>query len=193
MGKRDRYHHGDLRRALLEEATQRVEADGAEQLSLRACARTLQVDPAAAYRHFKDKSAILGVVAATHHEALVQMTVDAAAEGTGEERLLQLITAYVEFAVHRTHLFRLVYGPHGPATDAPPLGITHALDAVYAERGVDPEEALGPEADELAWAAIHGLATLAADGRIEHDPLTLQARAEAMCELILGGLEALEG
>ena len=54
-------------------------------------------------------------------------------------------------------------------------------------------KALGPEADELAWSAIHGLATLAAEGYIERDELTLAARAEALCELILGGLEALEG
>ncbi len=57
------YHHGDLRRALVEAAVRLVEADGPGAMSLRAVAREAGVSPAAPYHHFKDKSELLDAVA----------------------------------------------------------------------------------------------------------------------------------
>ncbi|WP_397419673.1 TetR family transcriptional regulator, partial [Phenylobacterium sp.] len=50
------YHHGDLRRALVEAARRLLEAEGPSALSLRAVAREAGVSPAAPYHHFKDKA-----------------------------------------------------------------------------------------------------------------------------------------
>ncbi|MDZ4318073.1 MAG: helix-turn-helix domain-containing protein, partial [Phenylobacterium sp.] len=57
------YHHGDLRRALVEAACRLLEKEGAQSLSLRAVAREAGVSPAAPYHHFKDKSELLDAVA----------------------------------------------------------------------------------------------------------------------------------
>jgi AcrR family transcriptional regulator len=57
-----RYHHGDLRRALLEEAVRTIRDDGAAALTLRAVAERLGVSRTALYRHFADKSALLNAV-----------------------------------------------------------------------------------------------------------------------------------
>ena len=60
----DRYHHGDLRRALLLEAVRTISAEGAAALTLRGVGDRLGVSRTALYRHFADKQALLDEVAA---------------------------------------------------------------------------------------------------------------------------------
>src|SRR5690349_8961587 len=57
------YHHGDLRRALLEEAVRTIRDEGEAALTLRAVGARLGVSRTALYRHFADKSALLNAVA----------------------------------------------------------------------------------------------------------------------------------
>ena len=57
------YHHGDLRRALIDAARRLLESEGPSALSLRAVAREAGVSPAAPYHHFKDKGELLDAVA----------------------------------------------------------------------------------------------------------------------------------
>src|SRR5262245_40005842 len=61
--KKGRYHHGDLRRALLEAALELIRAEGQAVLTLREVARRAGVTHAAPYRHFKNKEALLAAVA----------------------------------------------------------------------------------------------------------------------------------
>src|SRR5690349_18612179 len=61
--RRDRYHHGDLHRALLQEAVRTIQTRGVEALTLRAAGQTLGVSRSALYRHFADKAALLRAVA----------------------------------------------------------------------------------------------------------------------------------
>src|SRR5436190_20644583 len=58
-----KYHHGHLRRALIEAARVILEREGPAALSLRAVARQAGVSPAAPYHHFKDKDELLEAVA----------------------------------------------------------------------------------------------------------------------------------
>jgi AcrR family transcriptional regulator len=60
--KAGQYHHGDLRRALVEEALRTIQTDGVEELTLRAVGETLGVSRTALYRHFSDKQALLAAV-----------------------------------------------------------------------------------------------------------------------------------
>jgi len=59
---RDKYHHGDLRSAVISKSNAHLRQHGDASLSLRAIARELDVDAAAVYRHFKSKSAIFSEV-----------------------------------------------------------------------------------------------------------------------------------
>src|SRR5712691_13247353 len=59
----DRYHHGDLRRALVQEAVHTIQAKGVDGVTLRAVGQKLGVSRTALYRHFSDKSALLAAVA----------------------------------------------------------------------------------------------------------------------------------
>jgi len=61
--KRGKYHHGDLRRALLDAALELVNELGPSGITLREAARRAGVTHAAPYRHFADKGALLAAVA----------------------------------------------------------------------------------------------------------------------------------
>src|SRR5579859_3307211 len=104
------YHHGDLRRALLDSADAILEREGPNALSLRAVAREAGVSPAAPYHHFKDKDELLSAIA---HEgfARLKQALSAAAEAGDDPRrkMNDLGVAYVKFAQSHPALYRVMY------------------------------------------------------------------------------------
>ena len=64
------YHHGDLRAALVRAAMELLEESGETALSLRAVARRAGVSPAAPYRHYADREALVSAVAAVGYREL---------------------------------------------------------------------------------------------------------------------------
>ena len=69
---KDRYHHGDLREALIQATTTLVEERGAENFSLADACRCAGVSTAAPYRHFRDKEEILEEIAARGFDTLTE-------------------------------------------------------------------------------------------------------------------------
>ena len=67
MAKRQTYHHGDLRQALLTAAVELLKTKDAKSLSLREVARAAGVSHTAPYRHFEDKAALLAAIAQEGH------------------------------------------------------------------------------------------------------------------------------
>jgi hypothetical protein len=67
--KQDRYHHGDLRRAVIEAALQLIAKKGIESLTLREIAQQVGVSRMAPYRHFESKAVLLfkSGLLSTHH------------------------------------------------------------------------------------------------------------------------------
>ena len=99
------YHHGDLRRALLEAAMVIIERDGPNALTLRAVAREAGVSPAAPYHHFKDKSELLFAVSKEgFHRLKAAMGSVVAPISTHT-----MGVAYVEFAHANPALYRVMY------------------------------------------------------------------------------------
>ncbi len=69
---RNRYHHGDLRRALIDAALALIdETGGPHGWSVREAARRAGVSAGAPYRHFADKDALLVAIA---HEGYARLT-----------------------------------------------------------------------------------------------------------------------
>jgi AcrR family transcriptional regulator len=161
------YHHGDLRRVLLDEAIAAIERDGPSSLSLRALARQAGVSHAAPAHHFGDKVGLLTAIAAEGFELLADET-EGAYSRTGS--FLEVGVAYVGFAVrHRAH-FEVMFRPDLLRADDPALAAAQRRsgEALYGPVG---SVAPGPEADTLragvaAWALVHGLATLYLDGNL---------------------------
>src|SRR5918993_689992 len=66
------YHHGDLRRALVEEGLHLARSGGPAAVSLREVTRAIGVSPNAAYRHFSDREALVHAVANEAQQALAR-------------------------------------------------------------------------------------------------------------------------
>jgi AcrR family transcriptional regulator len=149
------YHHGDLRAALLDAADRLLDGGGDGAVSLREAARQAGVSPAAAYRHFADKEALLAALAARHFGEF--------ARALGEAGSLNAMgSAYLRFALARPGRFRLMFGPLlARAAGHPELRA--ASTAAFAVLGA---EAASPEAALRAWGMVHGLAHLLLDGAI---------------------------
>src|SRR5262245_58828234 len=108
------YHHGDLRRALVDAAAAIIGEVGAEAFTLREAARRIGVNHRAAYRHFTDKASLLAAVAEQGFRELIDAAraeVAAARAADPEARLLAAARAYVQFAAHRPAHFRVMFGP----------------------------------------------------------------------------------
>jgi AcrR family transcriptional regulator len=158
-----RYHHGDLRNALLESARALLEED-ISALSLRAVARRAGVSHAAPYRHFSNHEALLVELAKEGFMELRAEIANASAMRSFEtDRITTIGAAYVRFVARRPALARLMFGPQLPNREKfPELG--EAADGVGTEIG----RALQDTAAGLAvWAAIHGLAMLILENVID--------------------------
>jgi AcrR family transcriptional regulator len=169
------YHHGDLRRALLDATLQLVQENGPHGFTLRAAARAAGVTAAAAYHHFEDKDALLVAVAEEGFQ-LFAKALEAAAQspaGSASERSENVAVAYVLFAFENPTLFRVMVGIGvGARSQKVPL---HALGiSTYkfmratlieglqegGRRDISNAEVLG------WWSVVHGLAFLAIDGHL---------------------------
>src|ERR1044072_5750529 len=95
-----RYHHGDLRRALLAEATRTIHKHGVDAFTLRSVGERLGVSRTALYRHFADKSALLAAVAGEGFQRFrADLTQAWTGAGGGIAGFKAMGIAYVRFAM----------------------------------------------------------------------------------------------
>ncbi len=162
------YHHGDLRSALLLAAEAELAECGVEGFSLRKVARRAGVSHGAPAHHFTDANGLLTALAAEGFRRFLaaQAAREAAADPDPQSQLVAAGLGYVDFALQRPALFRLLWGSARPDFDDADLG--QAARAAY-QHLVDQVHAAGGRtvADESAvWATAHGLADLLAAGRM---------------------------
>lgn len=169
-----RYHHGDLRRALVEEALRTIQADGVRGLTLRGVGHTLGVSRTALYRHFKDKGALLAEVAREGFRTFRQELVDAWERGgRGRQGFEDMGLAYVRFAVANPSHYRVMFGGFivgSPDADLlkEAAGAFQALvDAIVwlqQHRLMRDDDTL--QLARYIWAVVHGIAMLVIDGQL---------------------------
>jgi len=174
-----RYHHGDLRRALLDTALRVVEAQGVDALSLRDLARKLGVSHAAPDHHFPDRLSLLVALAIEGFDRLaVAMEAAASAVPPGPGRLAAVGEAYLRFALDHPSHTQIMYGREvGGMTVRPPeLRVAADRSGRILEEAIEdiaglPRRAPGTprhpfvELHRLtAWALAHGAARLWIDG-----------------------------
>ena len=170
------YHHGDLRRALIDAARRLLESEGPNALSLRAVAREAGVSPAAPYHHFKDKGELLDAVAQEGWAMLDQALARAKADAPSiREAMSGLGVAYVCFARDNPALYRVMYDT-ARDKEALPEAMEKGDDSAYCkvrdtliEAGADPGAAVDLElATVAAWCAAHGLAEMRGFKQFDH-------------------------
>ncbi len=173
------YHHGDLRKALIQEALKVVEKEGIEAVTMRALGQATGVSRTAAYRHFENKIDLLCAVA---EEGFIiigeryQNIMDQAADD-GLASLETLGRGYVAFAMDYPNLFRLMFGSElaGHArTDALRAVVDKSMASFVHTVLQCQEQGTIQQGNPLAltsilWAGMHGLATLLVDGQLQTD------------------------
>jgi AcrR family transcriptional regulator len=173
--KRGSFHHGDLRRALLDAAGEILDRRGPLEVGLRAVARAAGVSQTAPYRHFTDKEALLAAVAAQGLAGLGERAAAAVAAAHGPEEALRAVgRAYVQVAVARPHLFRLMFGPevsdkarYPEVREAGERAFAVVVAAIAAgQRAGTIRDGEPGELALVVWSAVHGFASLIVDGRL---------------------------
>lgn len=175
-----RYHHGDLRNALIEAGLRLLQSrgpDGAQDdLGLREVAREVGVSPTAIYRHFPDKHALKSALAAAGLARLARRQQDASAQaGGGSAGFLASGLSYVQFAAEQPVLFRLVFSHAQPEDllDASPDTVSAPMRGLreHIAHLMPPgwSAAQRKAATLHAWALVHGLALLVLDRQIPAD------------------------
>ena len=174
------YRHGNLPNAMRAAARTLLDEAGPEGVGLREAARRVGVSATAAYRYFASKEDLLASVAAEGFRELAAALKAAADSG---DPVSGIGPAYVDFALKKRGLFRLMFGPLLADRERYPAlneAVNEAFDflqkAVTGAEGTRQEDS---PATLAAWGLVHGLSTLFIDG------LVPESRARLMAEQIL--------
>lgn len=189
------YHHGDLRRALLDASLELFAARGGFDFTFRELARAAGVTHQAPYRHFAGKAELLtalreeglAALAAREEAALTRTTSDA------RTRVTALGEAYVRFALDEPLLFRLVMSHplEASETDAVKGSKSYRLlERTLAEAQAEGAVRTDLSAKELAlgaWGLVHGMASLLASGRLPKSPARIEGYVSLLSTLFFQG------
>ena len=179
------YHHGNLKEALIEAARRFIAERGLAGFTLADAAKLVGVSPAALYRHFSGREALVAEVAGRGFDQLAARLARALrGPGTPIERFTRMGEAYLAFAEEEPGFYAAMFAPRTPEAETPPRPwgappgeaeetpgpfnlLVNALMMTFPEGfdGVDPRFI----ALEV-WALSHGIATLSAAGQLPKGP-----------------------
>ncbi len=179
------YHHGDLRRAVLERAIEVIATDGPGRFSLRSLAADLGVSHAAPRHHFGSRQGVLTALAVEGFSLLAD-ALRSARESGGD--FADVGVAYVDFATTHPSHFVVMFAPTMLDSGDPTLAAAQELTFGELRGGVRALEAEGRAADPAAavlaaWSIVHGIATLALSGSLDASALRAEAQGEDLLEL----------
>ena len=169
------YHHGDLRRALVDEALRTIDRHGVEAVTLRRIGEHLGVSRTALYRHFADKPSLLAAVGREGFR-LLRETLTAAwhQHGRGRAGFEAMGLAYVQFAAAHPSHYRVMFGGFIESCAKDDEFVTEATAAfqVLVDSLVEQQQAGDVRQDDplllarMIWALVHGIAMLVIDGQL---------------------------
>ena len=200
-GTRRGYHHGNLREALVEAALELIGAKGPAGFTFAEAARHAGVSPAAPYRHFRDRDALLSEVAQRGFQRFEQQLAAAWDEGRPGLPVAfdRLGKAYLAFARSEPAYFSAMFeigplahrAPRSAAGRRPRL--RRAARRLRGAGGRPCRPAKRPPPLMMAlhiWSLSHGIASLFARGDAARRPLpmTPEELLEAGALIYLQGL-----
>jgi AcrR family transcriptional regulator len=191
--KRRRYHHGDLRAALIETAVDLIDERGVRNFTLAEASRRVGVTVSAPYAHFADRDALLAAVTVHAYElfyADVAREVDRFRKPA--DRLAAVARSYVRFAGTHRALFEALLEAgldktRHPEIDAAKRPLDDAfMDCVHA---LDGGKAAARNLAIAVEAAAHGHAMLLLDGDLGDGDEAVEAAAERAARATLALIE----
>ncbi len=199
------YHHGDLRRAMVDAALEILGETQSLELSLRELARRAGVSHNAPYKHFADKRELLAAVSAAGFETLTKRMVHEMARlSDPREQLFAMLRAYVDHGVENPALYSLMFGGYlgGPDRSRPAIELAEAEKTKALLAGVIIAGGLGHAISDTSrnerkiagailacWSLVHGLTLLLVDGLVGPKKKSA-ALADRLVQGMLEGLAA---
>lgn len=179
------YHHGDLRRALLDTTLEIVtEHGGTGGLTLRDAARRAGVSHNAPYRHFADKGALLATLAEEGFTELTERLATArAGVANAEERFVLTGITYLRFCLDRPGHIAVMFGPEITKSRTSALQRV-ANDTFQIMKDLAVDAGIHDVADArrlgtVVWSFVDGLARLTSRDQV---PPSVGATAEELAE-----------
>ena len=191
------YHHGDLKRQLLEEGLKLFSEDGYKNFSMRKLAQRCKVSHTSPYRHFSDKEDLIKVLAREVQEKFndaLKKGMDET-EGSSREKLKGMGRGYIRFFMENPEFLELLFltpevqdcGHHEHDPDTEASFITY-IGAVMAADGGDKSDSPVTDPEKISgqmlqpWCLIHGLTVLLVKKAI---PVTSQDAVDRLIDEVL--------
>jgi AcrR family transcriptional regulator len=194
-----KYHHGDLRRAILDAALELIKESGIQSLSLREIARRIGVTPAAPYHHFKDRGELLLQIGMQGYGDLLHNLEQAAAEASGAEDECEAeFHAYLQFAREHSAVYAVMFSAelvrHDDCARVKAIADRcFALVCASVARSRKLSEKMSAEAAISSWALLHGLVVLDQGNLLEESPPEQERIAIQGALAVLRGLSERHG
>ena len=194
------YHHGDLRRVLIDAALQ-LAAEGAE-VSVREAARRAAVSPGAPFRHFPNRDALMAAVAEEaqrRFRAEIEAVLTEARAAGPLARFRAFGLAYLRWAMRNPAHFEIIstgrYFAHGSSADlsrdnAELIALTEGILADAAEQGLLRPADL-KQVQIAGRALVYGFARMNLDGHFPRWGVKegeIERMAEAVLDLFISGI-----
>lgn len=201
-GGRERYHHGNLREALIQAALAMIAQRGLAGFAIAELARVVGVSPAAPYRHFRDRNAVIAEVARRGFESLAAELATATAGGRADPlgALERAAQAHIAFAGREPAVYAAMFDAGFPSSEHPDLVMARSAAFAVLRRVADTACSMSqaprrPPPLMVAlhvWSLTHGIATLF----VSHDgnnrlpiPMSPEALLEAGLLIYLQSLD----
>ena len=176
-----KYHHGDLKNALVRAGVEILSEEGVEGLSLRKVAGRTGVSHNAPYFHFPDKQSLIAAISTEGFRQLYTELDQAASAFPDDPRrqLQEAAWAYVRFAMDHQDTFKLMFSGVLEKEKEYPAFVEISLKTfqrvVEIVRACQAADVLRPGSPELVavavWGQVHGIISLALEGQISHTVL----------------------
>lgn len=177
-GNRSSYHRGNVREDLIELATDILDSEGIDAITLRRLTREIGVNPTNFYNHFANMDYLYAAIKVLGFNDLLRKTAKAKKKQSNQtEQLRALFREYVVFAVKRPNLYRLMFDyyldfdEHEELKAVTDQAMTEVIELLYDSERFDSTDALGfykshPEA-VACWATMHGLTHILIERQIK--------------------------
>lgn len=169
--RRDRYHHGALRAALIDSSIELLTERGLSGFSMAEVSRRLGVAQAAPYRHFGDRDELLAAVAVRAADLLHERLARVTASGTPAQRLAAATREYIRFAADQRPLFQALFGAGLDKSQPDLQRAGQLIGAIFLEpaRKLCATEEHAQRLTSAITATAHGHAALLIDSGLDTD------------------------
>ena len=196
-----KYHHGDLKPALLDETARILRDEGESALSLRRLASNLGVSRTAPYNHFENKDALLAAVAEEGFRRFEKAMMDTRRrqrDSTGNETVRALVQAYLKFALKNPEYYDLMYGRKSWHGGAQTKSLATTARKVmrqdierlerFQEKGLISADVDVVYFERIFWGTMHGISRLCLDG-VYSDRVSIKKLCENTADMLWQLLE----